>query len=415
MTGSFPFYLHSGLLTKEHRKKMGAAIWEFLWCINKTTKEYSEDGQVFGQVLGGKPVKLSDIADDLGGNKSTIKRNLDKLEEEGYLSIVRAPYGLIITVNKSKKWPKKSVANSQRQPNKRKFTVAKMQRRVIRALRKCVFSLQKRNARCKNAHSNKDKANDKIKDLNNITATTADIESLQKCNAQPDDKVPSPMSSGEPEECIVPTSMALPEQKSNVIDFVSKTGKEGVPFPRKDAVPSSAETDAVSGQRRISASEYRRLVEERYIARRAAGSDLSPKDDAAIAELIKERVPLSIVLEGIDEAFKRHKQRQRHARDRINSLNYCLPIIFDLHDKHKAKSDERGELPVIHSEKKTWNKARLNAKRDNVPPMILEQLERQKKLELDEETQKSNAMSNDELERKRSRIQEMLKVMGETK
>ncbi|MED4726850.1 hypothetical protein P9597_01590 [Aneurinibacillus migulanus] len=413
MTDSFPFYLHSGLLTKEHRKRMGAAIWEFLWCIDKTTKEYSVDGQVFGQVLGGKPVKLSDIADDIGGNKSTIKRNLDKLEEEGYLSLIRAPYGLMITVHKSKKWPKKVVANTQPQPNKRKFIVAKTQRRKKVALQKCVFSLQKQNARCKNAYSNKDKAIDKTKDLNNISATDAITGPLQKHNVKSDDKVPTPMSSGNPEECIVPTSMALPEQKNNVIDFASKTGKEGVPLSRKDAVSSSPDVDADSTQRKISAPEYRRRIEERYIARRASGTELKPTDDEVIRELIRTRVPLSIVLEGIDKAFQKHKPR--HSRDKINSLNYCLPIILDMHAKNQAKTDESAELPTTADKKRATYSSHVRGKHTGIPPLILEQIERQRKAEAGEAVCPSHQVPEEDLERKRRRVQELLKAMGDKK
>lgn len=324
MNNSFPFRLYSGLLTKEHRKRIGSALWEFLWCIDKTTKEITEEGKVIGLVLGGKPIKLLEIADDLGGDKSTIKRNIDKLEREGYLRIIRAPYGLVIHVLSSKKWVKRSVANSQREPNKRKFSVVKMQRRKIKALGKRLLSLQNSNARCKNAHSNKDNAIDNTKDIKKISAV--DNKPLQKRNG------------------------------NNVIDFATKTGKEGVPLPRKVAIPSTSESDANSGQRKISESEYRESVTQKYIIRRENGVELRNNDWDALNELISLRIPLTTVLEGIDKAFDEHKPK--HSRDKINSLKYCVPIICDLNYQKQAELEAKKQVPAsFHDELATEKKA----------------------------------------------------------
>ncbi|RJS60142.1 winged helix-turn-helix domain-containing protein [Bacillus sp. PK3_68] len=110
MPSSFYFPVFSGLLTAEHRKKIGPALWEFLWCISTTTKEVMEDGELLGIVLGGKPVSYNDVAKEMGGSKSTVKRNFEKLEEEGYILMTRTPYGHIIKVRNSKKF-KKSAEN----------------------------------------------------------------------------------------------------------------------------------------------------------------------------------------------------------------------------------------------------------------------------------------------------------------
>ena len=61
---SYPFPVWSGLL--EHRAKMGPAIWEFLWCLDKITTE--TDG--VGWVLGKQPVKAARIAKDLKDESS---------------------------------------------------------------------------------------------------------------------------------------------------------------------------------------------------------------------------------------------------------------------------------------------------------------------------------------------------------
>lgn len=88
----------------EHRERLGAAIWEFLWCIDRTTaEEVDEAGERWGVVLGGVPVKHQRIAEELGSSVRTVKRNLAHLKAEEYIITVRAPYGEIIRVRKNKK------------------------------------------------------------------------------------------------------------------------------------------------------------------------------------------------------------------------------------------------------------------------------------------------------------------------
>ncbi|PAD36345.1 hypothetical protein [Terribacillus saccharophilus] len=100
------FPVHAGMLTEEHRERIGKATWEFLWCLSKTTQETIEDGERVGVVLGGKPVSYKEVMNDLGGSKSTIKRNFEKLESENYITLKRTPRGQIIKVMKSKKFPR---------------------------------------------------------------------------------------------------------------------------------------------------------------------------------------------------------------------------------------------------------------------------------------------------------------------
>lgn len=88
------------LLEPKHRKKIGSAVWEFMWLIDKTTS-ISEEG--IGTVLGGRPIKLDELCKELGVSRSAISENLNKLEKEKYINIIKAPYGLFITVNKSSK------------------------------------------------------------------------------------------------------------------------------------------------------------------------------------------------------------------------------------------------------------------------------------------------------------------------
>lgn len=93
------FYItvSNGILTPEHKQRMGSAVWEFMWCIDKITKV---DDKGMGYVLGGKPIKLHEIG---MGHDNTTSRNLAKLEEEGYITTLRTPYGIVIKVKKAKK------------------------------------------------------------------------------------------------------------------------------------------------------------------------------------------------------------------------------------------------------------------------------------------------------------------------
>jgi DNA-binding transcriptional ArsR family regulator len=122
MPESFYFPVYSGLLTAQHREKIGSAIWEFLWLISKVTKEIEEEGETWGIVLGGKPVKIAEIVADLGGNERNIRRNLAKLKEHGYIESKRAPYGEIFRVRKSKKFAHqrsdKNVLSDTERPDK---------------------------------------------------------------------------------------------------------------------------------------------------------------------------------------------------------------------------------------------------------------------------------------------------------
>lgn len=99
------FPVSSGLLDKNHYDKIGTALWEFLWLIDRVTDEKLEtDGQRWGRVLGGKVISADEIAETFGSSDRTVKRNLDKLEQNGYIRTKRYPRGKVIDVRKSIKW-----------------------------------------------------------------------------------------------------------------------------------------------------------------------------------------------------------------------------------------------------------------------------------------------------------------------
>ncbi len=95
---SYPFPVWNGLL--EHRKRIGPALWEFLWCLDRITQDRGE----VGIVNGGAPVKAERIARNLKVSTRTIKQNLRRLTTEGYLKLRRTPYGNVIQVMNSSKF-----------------------------------------------------------------------------------------------------------------------------------------------------------------------------------------------------------------------------------------------------------------------------------------------------------------------
>jgi len=103
---SHPLPLWNGIL--EHCEKIGPALWEFVWLLDKITVE--KDGK--GIVLGGAPVKIERIARDLDRSDRTVRSNLDRLQDEKYIERTRTPYGLTIRVCNSRKfgiWTKKEI------------------------------------------------------------------------------------------------------------------------------------------------------------------------------------------------------------------------------------------------------------------------------------------------------------------
>lgn len=127
------FPVHVGLLSPEHKDHIGTALWEFLWLIARTTKEsQDEDGETWGIVLGGKPIKLSEISEELGSSEHTVKKNIAKLKKYGYIDSKRAPYGEIFKVKKSKKFKKRQTKNGTSQKNRQTENGLSVEERQIK-------------------------------------------------------------------------------------------------------------------------------------------------------------------------------------------------------------------------------------------------------------------------------------------
>jgi hypothetical protein len=75
----------------KHQVKMGMAIWLYLWCLDKIT--FEQDG--VGHALGGAPVKVGKIADELGRSSRALRTDLRILRTK-YLKLRWTPYGYVI-------------------------------------------------------------------------------------------------------------------------------------------------------------------------------------------------------------------------------------------------------------------------------------------------------------------------------
>jgi DNA-binding MarR family transcriptional regulator len=177
MPGSYPFPMYSGLLETRHYKNIGTAIWFFLWCVSSTTSEEERDGELWGNVLGKKPLKLSELAEPFMVNEKTISRWLEALEQHEYIQVNRAPYGLMIQVRKSKKFLKRTdkdvSSDKTEQTNMSDLSPTeqtKMSDLNGENRQKCLISPESPD---KNVRSNKDIIN------NSFTATTTAADSFE--------------------------------------------------------------------------------------------------------------------------------------------------------------------------------------------------------------------------------------------
>jgi len=94
---SRPIPVWNGIL--EHVGTVGMAIWLYLWCLNRIT--FERDG--VGYVLGGAPVKVEQIAGELGRSQRALRRDFAKLRTR-YLRLRWTPYGYVIQVLNSRKF-----------------------------------------------------------------------------------------------------------------------------------------------------------------------------------------------------------------------------------------------------------------------------------------------------------------------
>ncbi len=89
--------ISNGLLEGDHHEKMGAAVWLYMWLIDKVTR-IDEDG--IGWVLGGKPIQIAEVKHM---TRRSVQRYIATLRNEDYIIVKRTMRGMILGVKKAKK------------------------------------------------------------------------------------------------------------------------------------------------------------------------------------------------------------------------------------------------------------------------------------------------------------------------
>lgn len=108
---SYAIPVWNGIL--EHRERIGPAIWEFFWCLDKITVE---DDRGIGWLLGKTPIDTKRIADDLSEHENTAHANMNRLAVEGYIVRKRTPRGYCVGVVNSRKFSARRKSESQETP-----------------------------------------------------------------------------------------------------------------------------------------------------------------------------------------------------------------------------------------------------------------------------------------------------------
>lgn len=96
----FGIYIVNDLLEPKHINAMGKAVWLYMWLIDHMT---SVDEAGVGKILGGRPVKYTEIARELGISQDTYTQWIEKLVEYPYIKTTRTPHGIVFHVLKAKK------------------------------------------------------------------------------------------------------------------------------------------------------------------------------------------------------------------------------------------------------------------------------------------------------------------------
>ncbi|OPA76765.1 hypothetical protein BVG16_16475 [Paenibacillus selenitireducens] len=269
MPSSYPFPTYSGLLEPRHYKQIGTALWLFLWCISSTTKEVERDGEMWGIVLGNKPMLLPELAKIFDVNEKTISRWIATLENQGYVRVTRAPHGLILTVRNSKKFH----------------------------------------------HERSDK---NVRSL--VEETDLPGSDQTEMSDDPDKNVRS-------NKDIIKILIDRWIQGLEDNDAKELSSRTGV---LSSAVGSVSTGQIVLDKPII---QERELAIENYFNQRKARLMFNNADLPHIQEIANEPIPLEFVHFGIDLSFARHKLTRRRPTDTIRNFSYCKTIIFSCWDE----------------------------------------------------------------------------------
>jgi hypothetical protein len=115
------FPVSAGLLDPRHVRAIGGALWVYLWFVNRVTRDEQRGGDDFvGIVRNGRPISVSEIAEELGLKERTCRRHLACLVRTGYVLQKKTAAGTCsYSVAKSKRWAwkRRTVTNRNQAPN----------------------------------------------------------------------------------------------------------------------------------------------------------------------------------------------------------------------------------------------------------------------------------------------------------
>jgi hypothetical protein len=99
IVGSFYIGVRAGLIDAKHYRKMGSSIWLFLWCVHRQTANVGERGVV----ARGDPVTYDQIHAETKLPIRMLRKWMETLRNEGYISTERCSKGVKIRVLRQKK------------------------------------------------------------------------------------------------------------------------------------------------------------------------------------------------------------------------------------------------------------------------------------------------------------------------
>jgi hypothetical protein len=131
-TSTFQFPVSNGIFA--HARHIRAALWVFLWAIDRTTKEVpTPDGLAEGLVYGGRPIRAQEISQELEMATRTVQTHLDHLVGAGYLRRIDHSRGMAsgYAVRRSKKWRSKLCLTSCEEPSPTPLNSAEVRRKTV--------------------------------------------------------------------------------------------------------------------------------------------------------------------------------------------------------------------------------------------------------------------------------------------
>jgi hypothetical protein len=296
MPDSYPFMVYSGIFEPKHYKQIGPTIWFFLWCIKSITEESVDDeGITWGHILYKKPMNLQKLAEPFDVNGKTISRWIEALEQHQYIKVVRAPYGLILSVRNSKKY---------------------------------------------RVRTDKDVRSD-------------EGEQTKVSDLSPTDKTYMSDLSDKNVRSNIELIKTLIDRLIDGLDDHRLTNERcGV----LTTVVASLSTSQIHLDHQT-VSTRSTAIEKYYMDRKGrfspAATDFTP-----IQQLAKMPIPLEFIHFGTDLAFARHEKTRRWPTDTINQFSYCQKVIIGTWNRLLSDIAETESLVVVNNTMPTASPSR---------------------------------------------------------